>query len=135
MLQLDPQIHHARETSLADWLRREFPRVDLFTFFNSDANVWEIGRLRPNGMVDEMCIIGPLLSMFDISKAHQLRDELTRAPRQEQRLIRQDVFSRQRGRDREAQESSANHREWLRSFIRRHRLEHNEFMCFKAGLI
>ena len=77
MLQLDPRYHIVRKAgTITDWLAREFPRRNLFTFWNESAGVWEIGEWIAGNTLQEQCIIGPTLGLFTRKMANDLRYDL-----------------------------------------------------------
>jgi hypothetical protein len=74
MLVLNPSVHQVVEgTEVGQWVRREFPGVPLFLFYNASAGVWEIGEWVAGRGCHERLIIGPTLGCFDREKAAELR--------------------------------------------------------------
>lgn len=58
---------------LGDWLKREFPRHDLFLCFIKSGGNWVIASPAPFGRIVEHQIIGPALGQYNGRMANELK--------------------------------------------------------------
>jgi hypothetical protein len=135
MLQREAQYIHVRETDLTDWLRREFPHMELHTFYNSLTNVWEIGELHPSGAILEWCVIGPTLQNFSAETANRLRTELRINKQRAGRDIRRKLRISRAEQDAHRLDARREFRKYMNWVMRKTRMEHDPLMQFHAGRV